>query len=203
MFGDERGEFKGIGLAAVLLGEHATGDLGADVCANAVVEGRCGGPAQAFVVGAECLGACLPVLGCLGVDRKWSAQLRDLLGDIGMCSSGNGFRGDLLSVGVLPKTKQCLHLFGRHLRTLVHGPVLAVLVGERSACRFTEVLQARADPAARRFAFCVVVVRERHPPFFGAVLRSDLPGQVLVPVPGGQLVTSRGHAHRIAGVIFS
>ncbi|SHQ63933.1 Uncharacterised protein [Mycobacteroides abscessus subsp. abscessus] len=203
MFGDEGGEFKGIGLAAVLLGEHATGDLAADVRAHVVVDGRCGGQAQAFVVGAECLGARLPVLRCLGVDREWSAQLRDLLGDIRMRPCGNSFRGDRRGVGVLPEAEQCLHLFGGYLRTFLNGPVLAFLVGERSACRIIEVLQTPAHPAARRFAFGVVVVRERHPAFFGAVLRSDLPGQVLVPVPGGQLVTSRGHAHRIAGVIFS
>ncbi|SHT46980.1 Uncharacterised protein [Mycobacteroides abscessus subsp. abscessus] len=130
MFGDERGEFKGIGLAAVLLGEHATGDLAADVRAHVVVEGRCGGPAQAFIVGTECLGACLSVLGCLGVDRKWAAQLRDLLGDIRVYACGNGFRSDLLGVGVLPETEQCLHLFGRYLRTLGHGPVQAFLVGQ-------------------------------------------------------------------------
>ncbi|CPU62166.1 Uncharacterised protein [Mycobacteroides abscessus subsp. abscessus] len=130
MFGDERGEFKGIGLSAVLLGEHSSGDLAADVCAHVVVDGRCGGASDAFVVSTECLRACFPVLRCLGVDRKWAAQLRDLLGDIRVYACGNGFRGDLLGVRVLPETEQCLHLFGRDLRTFVHGPVLAFLVGQ-------------------------------------------------------------------------
>ena len=52
---------------------------------------------------------------------------------------------------------------------------------------------AVADPPARPFTLLGVVVGQRGPAALGRVGDRDLPGQVRVPVPSGQLVQTRSH----------
>ena len=54
-----------------------------------------------------------------------------------------------------------------------------------------------ADPHARGLALLRVVGRQPRVALLGGVHRSHLPGQVLVPVPGGQLVQT--HHTRLTG----
>ena len=48
--------------------------------------------------------------------------------------------------------------------------------------------EASTDPVAGCLALGCVIVGQRHPALLGRVERGDLPGQVLIPRPGRQLV---------------
>ena len=52
---------------------------------------------------------------------------------------------------------------------------------------------AGADPPAGPFTLLGVVVRQRRAAPLGGVGDRDLPGQIGIPVPGGQLMQTRSH----------
>ena len=80
--------------------------------------------------------------------------------------------GDRVGVRVLA--------FGEQGRHLVCGHVLAGVQ--------VDVGQGGAEPPAGGLPALAVVVRQPGVPAVGGIHRGDLPGQVRVPVPGGQLV---------------
>ena len=60
-------------------------------------------------------------------------------------------------------------------------------------------VQAGADPLAWSLAPCGVVGRQSGMTFFGRVQGRDLPGQVVISGPGGELVDAHGHTQRKGG----
>jgi hypothetical protein len=100
-------------------------------------------------------------------------QSRCALGLSGGVPGGDHRRTDRVGVRVPALTEQCLHLLGRHVRSGV-DPGQA---GEPGT-----------DPHPGGLALLRVVVAQAGVALVGRVRRRDLPGQVGVPVPGGELV---------------
>jgi hypothetical protein len=88
----------------------------------------------------------------------------------------------LLRAGVATLTEQELHL----------------LLGDDAAVGEVEAGDAVAEPAARGLALLLVVRSEPDLAALGPVVHSDLPGQVRVPAPGGELV-QRHHTPQSRG----
>ena len=65
-----------------------------------------------------------------------------------------------------------------------------LLLGDRVPVGEVEPGQAGPHPPARRLALLLVVARQPGLPDLGRVVGRDLPGQVRVPAPGGELVQS-------------
>jgi hypothetical protein len=55
--------------------------------------------------------------------------------------------------------------------------------------------QARADPSSRSLTAFGVVRGQPHMTLFGGIQRCDLPGQIVVPRPGAELVDTHRHIH--------
>ena len=56
-------------------------------------------------------------------------------------------------------------------------------------------VHAGADPHPGRLAALGVVRRQTGMTFLGRIQRSDLPGQIVIPGPGGELVEAHRHTH--------
>ena len=67
---------------------------------------------------------------------------------------------------------------------------LHLLLGDGVAVGEVETGDAAAQPAARRLALLLVVRGQSDLASLSPVVRSNLPGQVRVPAPGGELVQS-------------
>ena len=187
VLGDPAAEFAVVERCAAEFGlEHLAGDSGADLRADIVVDRRVGGQTEGGVVFGERFADRLAELGDAGVNPKRVAQLalsqRErggvfLAGTVGNQSGGApAFDGG--GVGVFAFAEQ-----REHVR---FGDLVARADGAQRG-------QPRSHPEAGRLALRGVVVRESVASTCGGVVRSDLPDQVHVPVPGGQLVHRRGH----------
>ncbi len=181
--GDQPGEFAGVdGVASEGGPEGLASDLGADRGADLRGDRRVVRGADLGVVGGEALGDLDPELGhVVGVDLERLAQPDRVagLGDGGV--RREGFAA-LSGEGVVARSEQEPHLLGGdHV-----AGVQALDAGHPGA-----------DPHARGLALLRVVGRQPGVALLGGVHRSHLPGQVLVPVPGGQLVQT--HHTRLTG----
>ena len=87
--------------------------------------------------------------------------------------------GTLFGQRVMAKSEQRPHLLGRHNIT---------------SSQTLDPSQPRTHPTAGTFALLGVVRRQRRVALLGRILNSDLPGQVVIPAPGSQLVKRHRHA---------
>jgi hypothetical protein len=174
------GELAGVQRGTAVLGkEQLAGDLGPDPGPDIEREGCVTTDAEGPVVGVEALRHLDPERRhVIGVDRERLAQ-----GD--GCFVGGLRRAGRLElecdVGgqrVVAGTEQGPHLFGGH-------PIAGV--------QTVQTGHAGADPPARGFALVGVVGRQRRAGVLGRVLTRDLPGQVLIPRPGRDLVQRHRH----------
>ena len=105
--------------------------------------------------------------------RPQAGRLADLRGRrVGRESSQPG-----LHIRMEPGPEQGTHLYLRHRTPRLH------LQGR----------QAGTDPPTRHLTLLRVVARQRRVTLLRRILRSNLPGQVVIPRPGSQLVQRRRH----------
>ena len=148
---------------AVLAGERRGGDGGADPGPLLRGDRRVPRQAAAGVVVAE--------------------RLRDLLAQRGR---GEGREG---AAERAPSPGGRLRLPGAGVPALAEEQ-LHLLLGDRVPEGEVEPGEAGPHPPARRLALLLVVARQPGLPDLGRVVGRDLPGQVRVPAPGGELVKS-------------
>ena len=180
VLGDGRGDLAGaFGVAAVLGAEQLDRDFGAD---PGPVRGRDG-----------------PVTGQPGRLVHRGDPLRDLDPEPGHVARVDAVRSaepghrPVVRVGQPGAVQGVPALLGERVVT---GPEqgLHLLGGDHVAGRQpVDAGQPGADPAAGCLALGGVVVGEAGVAFLGRVQRRDLPGQVVIPRPGGQLVQRHRH----------
>jgi len=180
MAGDERGQLAGVLRGtAVLPGEHVPADVGAH---PGPLRGRQRPVVRHSQPGVDLragLGHGHPERRG-GVDHRERRTEPDRVLHVLQAPGPAGplvhdLFGDGVGVRVPALPEQGAHLRGGHLR-----PVLQV-----------DVTQGGAEPLPWGLPALAVVVRQAGVAALRGVERSDLPGQVRVPVPGGQLV--KGH----------
>ena len=152
--------------AAMRPGEGASDDLGPDA---GTLLGRDG---------------CVPRASLRGVVRAEGGG--DLLAKGGRLEGGEG------SAEGTPAAGDGIRLLGARVPALAEEE-LHLLLGDDVAVGEVEAGEAAAQPAARRLALLLVVGGEPDLAPLGAVVGSDLPGQVGVPAAGGELVQAHGH----------
>ncbi len=181
--GYQPGEFAGVdGVTSERGPERLASNLGADRSTHLRGNRRIVRGADLGVVGGEALGDLDAELGhVVGVDLERLSQTDRVAGLGHGGVRGEGFAA-LAGEGVVPGAEQEPHLLGGDG---VPG-VQALDAGHPGA-----------DPHARGLALLRVVGRQPGVALLGGVHRSHLPGQVLVPVPGGQLVQT--HHTRLTG----
>ena len=177
MPGDERGQLpRVLRRTAVPVGEHVPPDVGADP--GPLGSGQWPVPRHPqHRVDLRAAAGHLDPERRRGVQhREWLAQpdrRLDVLDAAGSAGAPVHHRpGDRVRVRVLALGEQGRHLLGGHLL-----PGLQVHVG-----------QGRAEPHAGGLPTLGVVVGQGGVPAVGRIQHGDLPGQVRIPIPGGQLV---------------
>lgn len=181
--GDQPGELAGVdGVPSEGGPKRLTSHLGADRGTNLSGDRRVLRGADLGVVGREALGDLDPELGhVVGVDLERLSQPDRVAGLSDGGVRRQGFAA-LSGEGVVTRSEQEPHLLGGDRVAGVHA---------------LDAGHPGADPHAGGLALLRVVRRQPGVALLGGVHRSHLPGQVLVPVPGGQLVQT--HHTRLTG----
>jgi hypothetical protein len=115
----------------------------------------------------------------------------DLLAQAGRSEGGEG------ATEGTPATRHGIRLLRAGVATLAEQE-LHLLLGDDVAVGEVETDDAAAEPAARRLALLLVVGGQPDLASLGPVVGRDLPGQVRVPAPGGELV-QRHHTPQSRG----